>query len=225
MQPHPSNIGEWSRTVTGTGLLGPLMVTDRDIRSTFHRGLVSICNNYELKQLLNVTDQDKTSQRPYHRRLHSSAKSAVADTRQPHLLTSFPGFLISSNVNRSTLCPDALSDEIPADALPRMGRPAPGPRRSAGCTSPYRPARQSRTFPLEPSQKSRRETPGLGSSGSRNSTCSSGSRKAVRNKERSEPRLAAVFGQPVRIRRNRLCPAIPSPALAIGAEALAQIPT
>ena len=49
--------------------------------------------------------------------------------------------------------------------------------------------------------------------------------KAVRNKERSEPRLAAVFGQPVRIRRNHLCPAIPSPALAIGAEALAQIPT
>ena len=50
-------------------------------------------------------------------------------------------------------------------------------------------------------------------------------RKAVRNKERSEPRLAAVFGQPVRIRRDHLCPAIPSPALAIGAEALAQIPT
>ena len=50
-------------------------------------------------------------------------------------------------------------------------------------------------------------------------------RKALRNKECSEPRLAAVFRQPVRIRRNHLCPAIPSPALAIGAEALAQIPT
>ena len=50
-------------------------------------------------------------------------------------------------------------------------------------------------------------------------------RKAVRNKERSEPRLAAVFGQPVCIRRNHLCPVIPSPALAIGTEALAQIPT
>ena len=49
--------------------------------------------------------------------------------------------------------------------------------------------------------------------------------KAVRNKERSEPRLAAVFGQPVRMRRNHLSSAIPSPALAIGAEALAQIPT
>lgn len=29
-------------------VIGPLDVTDRDIRSTFHR-LVSICNNYELK--------------------------------------------------------------------------------------------------------------------------------------------------------------------------------
>ena len=50
-------------------------------------------------------------------------------------------------------------------------------------------------------------------------------RKAVSNKECSESRLAAVFGQPICIRRNHLCPAIPSPALAIGAEALAQIPT
>lgn len=31
-----------------------------------HQGNVSICNSYELKQLLNVTDRDKTSQRPYH---------------------------------------------------------------------------------------------------------------------------------------------------------------
>lgn len=46
-------------------VIGPPDVTDRDIRSTFHR-FVSICNNYELKQLLNVTDRDKTSQRPYH---------------------------------------------------------------------------------------------------------------------------------------------------------------
>ena len=29
-------------------VIGPLDVTDRDIRSTFHR-FVSICNNYELK--------------------------------------------------------------------------------------------------------------------------------------------------------------------------------
>lgn len=50
-------------------------------------------------------------------------------------------------------------------------------------------------------------------------------RKTVCNKERPKARLAAVFGQPVRIRRNHLCPAIPSPALAIGVEALAQIPT
>ena len=49
--------------------------------------------------------------------------------------------------------------------------------------------------------------------------------KALRNYELSEPILASVFCQPVRIRRNHLCPAIPSPALAIGAEALAQIPT
>lgn len=31
-----------------------------------HQGNVSICNNYELKQPLNVTDRDETSQRPYH---------------------------------------------------------------------------------------------------------------------------------------------------------------
>lgn len=55
VEPHPGNIREMSRSVTGTGLLGPLDVTDQDIRSTFHR-LVSICNNYELKQPLNVTD-------------------------------------------------------------------------------------------------------------------------------------------------------------------------
>ena len=50
-------------------------------------------------------------------------------------------------------------------------------------------------------------------------------RKAVRNEECPKPRLTSVFGQPVRIRHNHLRPAIPSPALAIGAEALAQIPT
>ena len=47
-------------------------------------------------------------------------------------------------------------------------------------------------------------------------------RKTVCNKERPKTRLAAVFGQPVRIRRDHLRSAIPSSALAIGAEALAQ---
>ena len=39
-------------------VIGPLDVTDQDIRSTFRR-FVSICNSYELKQPLNVTDRDK----------------------------------------------------------------------------------------------------------------------------------------------------------------------
>ena len=48
-------------------------------------------------------------------------------------------------------------------------------------------------------------------------------RKAVCNKERSEPRLATVFGQPVRMRRNHLRSAIPAPALAIGLEPFAEV--
>lgn len=105
LQSHPSDTREISRSVTATGLLGPLMVTDRDIRSTFHR-LVSICNNYELKQPLNVTDRDKTSQRPYHWHLHSSANSTCRGIPASLIFSiSFPGFLSSSNVNRSTLCP------------------------------------------------------------------------------------------------------------------------
>ena len=49
--------------------------------------------------------------------------------------------------------------------------------------------------------------------------------KTICNKERPKPRLATVFGQPIRVRRNHLSSAIPSPALAIGTEALAQILT
>ena len=103
-QRHQGNISICNRY----RVVGPLDVTDRDIRSTFHR-FVSICNNYELKQLLNVTDQDKTSQRPYHRRLHSSAKSGRRGIPASLIFsTSFPGFLSSSNVNRSTLCPSIV---------------------------------------------------------------------------------------------------------------------
>ena len=47
--------------------------------------------------------------------------------------------------------------------------------------------------------------------------------KTVCNKERSEPRLATVFGQAVRMRRNHLSSAIPSPALAIGLEPFAEV--
>ena len=45
-------------------------------------------------------------------------------------------------------------------------------------------------------------------------------RKAVRNEERPKTRLAAVFGQAVRIRCNHLRPAIPTPIIAIGAKPL-----
>ena len=48
-------------------------------------------------------------------------------------------------------------------------------------------------------------------------------RKTVCNKERSEPRLATVFGQPVRMRRNHLSSAIPASALAIGLEPFAEV--
>lgn len=48
-------------------------------------------------------------------------------------------------------------------------------------------------------------------------------RKTVCNKECPKTRLTAVFRQPVRIRRDHLRSAIPSPALAIGAETLAQV--
>ena len=61
LQRHQGNISICNRYK----VVGPLAVTDQDIRSTFHR-FVSIYNNYELKQPLNVTDRDKTSQRPYH---------------------------------------------------------------------------------------------------------------------------------------------------------------
>lgn len=85
-----------------------------------HQGNVSICNNYELKQLLNVTDRDKlgrnnhirvscTPQRPYHCRLHCSAKSAHCGMPASLIFSaSFPGFLSSSNVNLSTLCPSIV---------------------------------------------------------------------------------------------------------------------
>lgn len=47
-------------------------------------------------------------------------------------------------------------------------------------------------------------------------------RKAVRDEERPEARLAAVFGQSVRMRCNHLRPAIPTPTFAIGAKPLTQ---
>ena len=103
-QQHQGNVSICNRY----RVIGPPDVTDRDIRSTFHR-FVSICNNYELKQLLNVTDRDKTSQRPYHWRLHSSAKSGRRGIPANLIFsTSFPGSLSSLNVNRSTLCPSIV---------------------------------------------------------------------------------------------------------------------
>ena len=48
-------------------------------------------------------------------------------------------------------------------------------------------------------------------------------RKAVRNKERSEPRLATVFGQPVRIRRDHLRSAIPVLAFTIYTKPLTKV--
>lgn len=103
-QQHQGNVSICNRY----RVIGTLDVTDRDIRSTFHR-FVSICNNYELKQLLNVTDRDKTSQRPYHWRLHSSANSACRGIPANLIFsTNFPGSLSSLNVNRSTLCPSIV---------------------------------------------------------------------------------------------------------------------
>lgn len=103
-QRHQGNLSIYNRY----RVIGPPDVTDRDIRSTFHR-LVSICNNYELKQPLNVTDRDKTSQRPYHWHLHSSANSTCRGIPASLIFsTSFPGPLSSLNVNRSTLCPSIV---------------------------------------------------------------------------------------------------------------------
>ncbi len=66
LQSHPSDTRGMSRSVTGTGLLGPLMLQIETFGRRFTGSRPPICNSYELKQLLNVTDRDKTSQHPYH---------------------------------------------------------------------------------------------------------------------------------------------------------------
>lgn len=124
----------WPLDVTDRDILQPCRQTSKSVTSrqvsasrcyrlrpfSGSRPSVLICNSYEAKRPLVVTDRDKlsrnnhtrvscTPQRPYHWRLHSSAKSARRGIPASLIFSaSFPGFLSSSNVNLNTLCPSIV---------------------------------------------------------------------------------------------------------------------
>ena len=103
-----------------------------------------------------------------------------------------------------------------------MGRPIPDPRRSVRHTFPFHRARQSRTSRPRASRNSRLEIPDSDRA-DHETPLATLAPETICNKERPKARLAAVFGQPVRIRRNHLRSAIPTLAFTIHTKPLTKV--